>query len=174
MKSATGFPVRRRLSLHIRGRLRRIKALTGGAALLALCLAAPALAAVETNPEPLDRNPGATWVLVTGEPDEAPALPAPSQPTAQIGPPPDVLEAISVLRAACPRWDTAKTQRFATEGAVCALIVGNAPEATTEQQSALVASEIRTRGVLLDIMTSVLAIQADVAAARRQTTGAGQ
>src|SRR5664279_1667380 len=117
MKSATGFPVRRRLSLHHIIRGRRIKALAG-AAPLALCLAAPALAAVETNPESLDRHPEQTWVLVTGEPDDAPALSAPSQPPAQIAPPPGVLEAISVLRAACPRWDTAKTQRFATEEAV--------------------------------------------------------
>src|SRR5664279_4608127 len=75
MKSATGFPVRRRLSLHHIIRGRRIKALAG-AAPLALCLAAPALAAVETNPEPLDRHPEQTQVLITGDAEEAPALPA--------------------------------------------------------------------------------------------------
>ena len=129
MKSATGFPVRRRLSLHHIIRGRRIKALAG-AALLALCLAAPALAAVETNPESLDRHPEQSRVLVTGDADEAPALPArpaqfPEPPRPSLPPPGSVVEAVSVLRMSCPEWQIGSTPGYETEAHVYRLLAGN-------------------------------------------------
>ena len=87
MKSATGFLVGRRLSLHLVTRVwsahdrhqprvvceARMTGLGGLAAVagLALSLAAAAPAAlIETNPEPLHRDPG--WVV------ERPTLPLPA------------------------------------------------------------------------------------------------
>nr|WP_294560020.1 hypothetical protein [uncultured Rhodopila sp.] len=67
MKSANGCRVGGRLSLH------HVSQVRFAVTVLALLLAAPALAAPETDPESLDRHPERTFVLVTGEPDAAPA-----------------------------------------------------------------------------------------------------
>ncbi len=67
MKSANGCRVGGRLSL------RHMSQVRFAVTVLALLLAAPALAAPETDPESLDRHPERTFVLVTGEPAAAPA-----------------------------------------------------------------------------------------------------
>ncbi len=65
----------------IRPRTRCKALVTVSAGLLALVLAGPAMA--ETNPEPLDRDPGKVFVLVDDEPHPLVALPQPTAPVAE-------------------------------------------------------------------------------------------
>jgi hypothetical protein len=91
-------------------------------------LATPALAVPETNPESLERHPEQTWVLITGEADEAPS-PPPAQivppPKPSLPPPGEVLDAVSVLHLSCPKWQIGPTPGYETEAHVYRLLAGN-------------------------------------------------
>jgi hypothetical protein len=158
--------------------MNRTKAIAA-AALLALCLASPALAATDA-----DRSDAAKWVFpVVDEPaplrsiDPPQALPEPPKPS--LPPPGDVLDAVSVLRQSCPEWQIGTTPAYETEAHVCELLAGHdhaydqgAFEASSITAAFLFCFWVLTRlpAWIRSILALVWTIRADLAASRQART----